>query len=150
MKLFHTSPEAIAEIHDNGRFGQFLFFSDEVYVMTAGDYTVHSIEIDEDDIIEAGQLFYHEDAEKLAGLVAQVMEMVGCDEDTAEELISQHQDVHSIECDIEPEDLADASWDIQRITAEAALVLGYRGVEVEDEQGAAYMIAVRADELVVE
>ncbi|TFH85252.1 hypothetical protein EQG41_18235 [Billgrantia azerbaijanica] len=146
MKLFHTSPAEITEINSFGRFGEFLFFADEEYVMTAGDHITYSIEIDEDDIIEAGRLFYHDDAEKLQGLVERVMEVVGCDEDTAEELIAQNEDVHSIDCDIEPEDLAEASWDIQRIAGEAAVILGYRGVEMEDEQGTAYLISMKSRE----
>ncbi|WP_275289162.1 hypothetical protein [Halomonas elongata] len=146
MQLIHTSPSEITEINSFGRFGEFLFFSEDEYVMTAGEHVTYSTEIDEDDIIEASQLFYHDDAEKLDGLVEQVMEMVGCDEDTAEELIAQNEDVHSIDCDIEPEDLAEASWDIQRIAGEAAVILGYRGVEMEDEQGTAYLINMKGRE----
>ncbi|MBQ3301672.1 MAG: hypothetical protein IJI03_12400 [Rudaea sp.] len=35
---------------------------------------------------------------------------------------------------------ADDSWDVQRYTARAAKVLGFRGVRVSDEQGTSYMI----------
>ena len=146
MKLFHTSPAAITEINAYGRFGEFLFFSDDVYVTTAGEHVVYGINLEDSDIIEASQLFYHEDVDKLTGLVEKVMGIVGCDEDTAEELIAQREDVHSIDCDIEPEDLADASWDIQAITAQAAKLLGFRGVEVQDEQGTAYMISMAGRE----
>jgi len=149
MKLFHTSPAEITEIHGDGRFGEFLFFSADEYVMTAGDHVTYAIEVGEDDLIDAEQLFYHEDAERLAPLVEKVMEMVGCDEDTAEELIAQTEDVHSIDCDIEPEDLAEVSWEIQRITGEAAVMLGFRGAAMSDEQGRAYLIhmAGRENEL---
>lgn len=140
MKLIHTSPVAITEINSFGRFGEFLFFAGDEYVMTAGDYITYAIDVEECDIIDAERLFFHEDAEKLGGLVEKVMEMVGCDEDTAEELIAQREDVHRIDTDIEPEDLADISWDIQRITGEAAVLLGFRGVGMEDEQGRAYLI----------
>ncbi|WP_299314222.1 hypothetical protein [uncultured Halomonas sp.] len=140
MKLIHTSPAPITEINGFGRFGEFLFFAGGEYVMTAGDHIAYAIEIDDSDIIVAEQLFFHEDAEKLSGLVEKVMQMVGCDEDAAEELIAQREDVHNIDTDIEPEDLADISWDIQRITGEAAVLLGFRGVEMEDEQGRAYLI----------
>jgi len=149
MKLFHTSPAEITEIHSDGSFGEFLFFSADEYVMTTGDYVTYAIDIDEGDLIDAEQLFYHEGAEKLAPLVEQVVSMVGCDEDTAEELIAQTADVHGIDCDIDPEDLAEVSWEIQRITGEAAVMLGFRGVAMNDEQGRAYLIhmAGRADEL---
>lgn len=147
MTLYHTSPTAITEINSFGRFGEFLFFSDDEYVMTAGDHVViYSIEMETSEIIEAGQIFCHEDAAKLDGLVEQVMEMVGCDQDTAEDLIAQNEDVHNIDCDVEPEYLADASWDIQRITGEAAVMLGFRGAVMQDEQGAAYLIRMKGHE----
>jgi hypothetical protein len=150
MKLIHTSPAAIAEINSFGRFGEFLFFADGEYVMTAGDHITYAIDVEDCDIIDAEQLFFHKDAEKLAGLVEKVMEMVGCDEDTAEELIAQREDVHGIDCDIDPEDLADISWDIQRISGEAAVLLGFRGVEMEDEQGRAYLIHMAGREAELE
>jgi len=134
-KLIHTSPAAITEINSAGRYGSFLCFADDEYVMTAGEHIAYSIDIDESDIIDAEQLFYHDDAEQIDALVQQVAQMVGCDEDTAEELIAQREDVHSIDCDVEPEDMADVSWDIQHITAKAAKLLGFRGVEMDDEQG---------------
>lgn len=150
MKLIHTSPAAITEINSFGRFGEFLFFADDEYVMTAGDHLIYSIELKSSKIIDAGQIFYHEDAAKLDGLVDQVMEMVGCDEDTAEELIAQNEDVHNIDCDVEPEDLADTSWNIQRITGEAAVILGFRGVEMQDEQGTAYLIHMKGHDAELE
>jgi hypothetical protein len=147
MKLIHTSPVEITEINSFGRFGEFLFFADGEYVMTSGANITYTLEINDSDIIIADQMFYHEDADKLAGLVENVMMMVGCDEDTAEDLIAQRTDVHSIDTDIEPEDLADISWDIQRITGEAAVLLGFRGVEMEDEQGRAYLIDMSGREV---
>lgn len=152
MKLFHTSPAEINEINDNGRFGSFLFFSDIEYVMTAGQHITYTINISDDSLIDAEELFYHDDAEKLNGLVERVMAMTGCDEDTAEELISQREDIHSIDSEVDPEDLADISWDIQKIAAEAAAILGYRGVEMDDEQGRCYLVDMsgRAGELQAE
>ncbi|UTD54940.1 AcrIF11 family anti-CRISPR ADP-ribosyltransferase [Halomonas sp. MS1] len=141
MTFLHTSPSTIIEINAFGRFGEFLFFTaDAPYVMTAGNYVTYSLELDENQIIDAESLFYHQDAEKLSGLVHKVVALVGCDEDMAEELIAQRADIHSIDCDIEPEDLAEVSWDIQRIAGEAALLLGFAGVAMDDEQGRAYLI----------
>ena len=140
MKLLHTSPVEITEINSFGRFGEFLFFADGEYVMTSGAHITYTLEINDSDIIIAENMFYHEDADKLAGLVDKVMMMVGCGEDTAEDLIAQRTDVHSIDTDIDPEDLADISWEIQRLSAEAAVALGFRGVEMEDEQGRSYLI----------
>jgi len=130
MELFHTSPEEIKKITTDGRFGEFLFFAESEYVMTAGDHVVYKIDIKESDIIEAGSLFFHDDASKLDDLVREVMEILDCDEGTAEEMIAQNEDCGD----------AELSWDIQLITAKAAKALGYRGVSMSDEQGECYMI----------
>lgn len=139
MKLFHTSPSKIEKINSNGRFGAFLFFSSNVYTMTAAAPVVYSLELTDSDVIEASQLFYHEDAAKLAGLVSELAQRLGVDEDTAEALIEESKSVYDIDS-IEAEDSADASWDVQLFTARAAKILGFRAVQVQDEQGAAYMI----------
>lgn len=139
MKLFHTSPTEINEITTLGRFGEFLFFSGSEYTMTAGEHITYSIEINDDQLIEAGQLFYHEDAAKLDGLVAELAGRLDIDEDDAEALIEESKSVHDLD-NVEPEDAADLSWDVQLFTARAAKILGFRGVRVEDEQGSAYMI----------
>lgn len=143
MQLFHTSPTQISDITDDGRFSGFLFFAGAAYVMTAGDFVSYEIEIDDDKIIDAERLFYHKNAARLDALVQKVVDMVGCDDDTAEELIAQRIDVHSIDSAVDAEDLGEVSWDIQHITAEAAVLLGFRGVAMNDEQGRAYLIDMR-------
>lgn len=144
MNLLHTSPIAITEINASGRFGEFLFFSaDEAYVMTAGAFVTYSLYLDASQVIEAEQLFYHDHADRLDVLVQRVAEMVGCDAKMAEELIAQREDVHNIDSDIEAEDLAEVSWDIQRITGEAAVLLGFAGVSMDDEQGRAYLVHMK-------
>ena len=137
LELFHTSPEAITEITDDGRFGEFLFFSGRVYQMTAYQCAIYSIEIDDDSIIDAGQIFYHEDAAKLDELVAELAHMLSIDCDDAEALIEEKKSVFDF---VDAEDVAEAGWDVQHFTARAAKMLGLRGVRVQDEQGAAYMI----------
>lgn len=131
MELFHTSPAEITAINDSGTYGSFLCFSSDVYVMTAGEHITYRLEIDEDDIIEADRLFYHDDAEKLDGLVASVMSMLDCDEDEAIEQIEQRGEFCGD---------ADDSWEIQHISAQADRMLGYRGVSMQDEQGTVYLI----------
>lgn len=139
MELFHTSPSEIASITTGGRYGEFLCFASKPYSMSAGSVVTYKVEVDEADIIEAGSLYYHEDAGELADLTERVMEMVGCDEVTAEELISQRADVFSLD-NIDADDAGEVSWDIQAISAQAAKLLGFRGVRMQDEQGACYMI----------
>lgn len=139
MELFHTSSKAITKITSDGRFGEFLFFSSRVYAMTAGTPVVYSIELADADVIEACQLFYHEDAAKLGDLVAELANRLGIDSDEAEALIEESKSVYDLD-NIEAEDAADASWDVQMFTARAAKLLGFRAVRVTDEQGAAYMV----------
>lgn len=147
MNLFHTSPEPIVAITRSGRFDEFLFFSPSVYQMTAGEVVTYTLPIDDDaEIIDAGHLFYDDRAAEcpeLDALVAQFAARFDVDTDTAEEIISERQQLDSGD--------ADDSWDVQLYTARAAKLLGYRGVRVQDEQGGAYMIDMlgRETELVV-
>lgn len=135
-ELFHTSPTSIKKIHKKGTFGSFLCFSSKIYYMTGSESPViYKIEIDKNEIIEASQLFYHEDASELLPIVEQVTELAGVDEETAEKLLDESEsfeltDSHS----------AEISWKIQQLTGECAKILGFRGVSMLDEQGALYMI----------
>ena len=132
MELFHTSPNEIACITRTGRFGEFLFFSVNVYTMTAGDFVTYKLEINEEDLIDACHLFYHEDAQKLTALVAEFCRRFDVDADTAEEIISERAQLDSAD--------ADDLWDAQAFTARATKILGYRGGIGRDEQGSVYMI----------
>jgi hypothetical protein len=58
------------------------------------------------------------------------MDLLDCDSATAEDMLSQRDDCGD----------AELSWDIQALTAQAAKLLGYRGVSMPDEQGTCYMI----------
>ncbi|WP_341667326.1 hypothetical protein [Alcaligenes sp. SDU_A2] len=149
MELFHTSPTEINKVTTLGRFGEFLFFSDNEYVMTAGEHITYRIELDKSQIVEAGQLFYHEGADRLAPLVAELAARLGVDEDEAEALIEESKSVYDLD-GVEPEDAADLSWDVQLYTARAAKALGFRGVQVEDEQGTAFMVGMLGREAELE
>jgi hypothetical protein len=142
MELFHTSPGEISQINRFGRFGEFLFFSSSIYRMTAGEFVAYRLEVSDVDLIDAGSLFYHPEAEKLSPLVSEFCARFGVDTDTAEEIISERAELDS--CD------ADKIWDAQTFTGRAAKLLGFRGVCVADEQGSAYMIDMlgRESELV--
>jgi len=138
MELFHTSPEAITTIHSTGRFGEFMFFSSSVYVMSAGETVTYKLDLDDDQIIEAGSIFYQEgsDSEAMQQLVAEVAARFDVDEDTAAELIGEEASLFDVCDDVDSDD----SWDLQHFTARAARLLGFTAVVVEDEQGTAYMI----------
>lgn len=140
MKLYHTSPSLITEIHDKGNFGSFLFFSSNVYYMSqSSDSVVYECDTEDKDVIEASQLFYHEDYEKLAGVVAHVMSVCDVDEEEAQSLLSQESRVDDAEND----------WWVQSQTAECARILGFVGVSMRDEQGTCYMLDVKQVKMVI-
>lgn len=152
MKLFHTSPVEIKEISAFGRFDSFLFFSPNIYQTHCAAKTfVYSIEIDESEVVEACQIFRHHDInDQLQSIIDEVADRYGVDEDVAMGLIDEDEDIFDhIE---DPEEAAEESWNVQCCTGLAALALGYRGVQVSDEQGTAYMIEMGGffEELVLE
>lgn len=132
MELFHTSPNEITNITKFGRFNEFLCFSSDVYAMAAREFVTYKIDIEDESLISAGSLFYHENAEKLTGLISEFCSRFDVDEDTAEEIMSEREQLDS--CD------ADDLWDVQVFTARAAKLLGFRGCIMNDEQGTLYMI----------
>lgn len=137
MRLFHTSPNEITKIDRfGGRFGEFLCFASEPYVMAACEAITYSIELAEDDVIEANSFFFRDDSEKLADLVSEVMELADCDEDDAEEYLSGRLNHDDPEID----------WDIQKLMGEAGKALGYRAVQARDEQGAVWLVAMAGRE----
>jgi len=134
MKLLHTSPQEITNISLTGRFGEFLFFSCDEYVMTgASDCLTYEIDLDEDQIVDASTFFYREDCHLLNDLVEEVMDLTGCDEEQAQEYLSQNESYFE-----DPE----VDWDIQRLTGEAGKILGFRAVEAQDEQGTCYIVSM--------
>ncbi|BBG31311.1 AcrIF11 family anti-CRISPR ADP-ribosyltransferase [Zymobacter palmae] len=140
MQLFHTSPETEITPSTLGRFDEFLFFSPTIYVMTAGDYHVFVTSLNDSEIIEAGSLWYQDNWEAARPFIDELMGRLSVDEDTAMGLLDGSLSVYDM--DIEPEDMADEDWNVQRLTARSAKALGFIGVAVEDEQGAAYMLDV--------
>lgn len=137
--LYHTSPETITNISDDGLFGSFLFFSSRVYHMGPNQKIVYVIDDEDLSIIEASQLFYQENAADADHVVQAAMEEFGVDEDTAEDLIDGSESAWDV-LDIDPEDIAEADWDLQYFAALTAQTMGFDGVEVSDEQGVSYMI----------
>lgn len=141
MQLFHTSPTEINKVTDDGRFGSFLFFSAHVYAMTVGEVLVYSLDIDDDSIIEATQIYYtsEEDLPKIQPIIDEIAKAAVVDDDTAFALLCERENIFELDS-VDSCDAADLAWNIQHATARAAKALGYRGVAVSDEQGTAYMI----------
>jgi len=134
--LYHTSPTEIATITADGTYGSCLCFASEPYVMTAaGSHVTYTIEIDDDSIVEASA-FRIIDSPAVDAAVIEIAELVGCDENTALDLLSERISLCETECSFS----AESDWAIQRIAGECAAALGYRGVELTDEQGALYLL----------
>ncbi|HHC7385457.1 TPA: hypothetical protein ACN30P_004418 [Vibrio parahaemolyticus] len=137
--MFHTSPNKIksASINNNGVAGSCLFFSDDVYVMTASNsYYVYEADFD---CVRASQL--HDDE-----IIADIARYFDVDESTAESLLDGTQNEWCLDdFDCEGED----SWWLQGKRGECAVKMGYDGCEDEDEQGTVYIIPMfgREDEL---
>ena len=141
MELFHTSPNKIEKITKSGRYGRFLCFSANIYEMSACGTVAYKIEVADESVIAASDLFYVENSTViLSGLIADVCEIAHVDSDTAMELIDGSESIWDMDSNIANEDKAEIDWDIQHISAKAAKLLGYRGVSVRDEQGTCYMI----------
>lgn len=143
LKLNHTSPEEKIVARSNGLFDEFIFFSSDAYAMTVGEYHVFTVEVDEKEIIEARCMFYLDNAEDANNVVEEVMNTYEVDEDEAIELLSETAQLDDLDIDFDEKFLdgfAEASWNLQRLTARAASALGFRGVAVNDEQGTAYML----------
>ena len=141
LELIHTGSEEIKHIHENGVFGSFLFFSDTEYWMTQADVVyVYQIEIDEDELIDVDRMFFDHSYEEVIDIIEEVAERFEVDFETAAGFIDESINPYDHGCD------GDDRWAIQLYTAKAAKKLGYRGVIVSDEQGAAYMIEMLGQE----
>lgn len=136
--MYHTSPNKIESglISNNGVAGSCLFFSDDVYVMTASNcYYVYEADFD---CVRASQL--HDE-----GIISEIAEYFDCDLELAESLLdaSENEWQQAFECDSE------ASWWLQGKRGECAVKMGFDGCEDEDEQGTVYIVPMfgREDEL---
>ena len=138
MELFHTSPDKIEKITTSGLFGQFLCFSDKIYVMSACKFVAYKIEVADESIIDASHLFYENSTAILRDLVADVCELAHVDSDTAMNLIDGSESILDIDTDIE--NRGELDWELQHVSAKAAKLMGYRGVSLRDEQGTCYLV----------
>ena len=136
--IYHTSPSAITKPQKFGRFGEFVFFSADVYSMTeAANTVVYGIDESQLNIVEACSMAYIENFDVIcADIINDVAEMFDVDFDTAHDILIEKESEWDYDCD------AEKSWDRQKLTAKAAKMMGFDGVQVEDEQGAAYMISI--------
>lgn len=125
--MYHTSPNKIEEgmINKLGVAGSCLFFSDNVYVMTASD-TVYVYEADFD-CVRASQLHDEE-------IIEQIAAYFDVDAEIAEGLLDGSVSNWGYRSD------SDSSWWLQGKRGECAVKMGYDGCEDEDEQGTVYIV----------
>ncbi len=133
MKVFHTSPEEITEIKNNGLFDDCLFFSAEEYAM--GDVkAVYSLEISDNKIIEVSDLDDTDTIDHIANVL-------DCTQDQAAELLSgEIRNAGEITGDYEDD------WFVQAQQGSAAKAMGFDACESFDEQGTVYIIPMMGRE----
>ncbi|WP_419635184.1 hypothetical protein [Thiolapillus sp.] len=140
--MFHTSPIKIetGTVNEFGIAGDCLFFSDDVYVMTAAsDHYVYEADFE---TVRASELY--DDV-----IIAEISEYCGCDAETAEGLLDASKNEWEELTEMDGSDLAELSWWLQGKRGGCAKKMGFDGCEDEDEQGTVYIIPMtgREDEL---
>ena len=125
MQVFHTSPNKIENIDPYGTFGECLFFSSNIYHMSAASTNVYSIELD--NVIRASQL-YHEDS------IAKIVERFDVDAELAESLLDGSKSAFEFGFDGEDD------WWLQGVRGECAKLMGYDACEDEDGQGTVFIV----------
>lgn len=130
--MYHTSPQPIAAgtINSLGVAGDCLFFSDDVYQMSADTVYVYEADFE---TVKAGEL----DDEAIINEIASRFD-VGAD--TAESLLDASESEWSHGAD------AEDSWWLQGRRGEAAAKMGFDGCEDKDEQGTVYIIPMTGRE----
>lgn len=147
INLYNSSQ--YSEIQDNASHIKdgYMFFSYHEQ-QNYGD-NIFSLEINSSDIISASQFFYHDDSDKLDSILEDIELFHDFDRELAEELLGEEISVFDqdewerlgIEDGMQALEL---DWAMQAFKADAALVLGYNAVEVQDENVESVMINVAA------
>lgn len=136
MKLIHTSPVEITEIKTDGMFDDCLFFSGSEYAM--GDVAaVYSLDINDDKIIPASELYDEE-------IIAKIAYALDVDDDAAERMLDGRDSA------FDHGKTGEDDWWIQAKQGECAKKMGYEAVKSRDEQGTVYIVpmAGRLNDLV--
>lgn len=133
--MYHTSPTEIKNgtINCHGVAGDCLFFSDDIYVMTASDtYFVYEADFN---CVRASQLYDE-------AIVNDIAKYFGCDVELAESLLdgSENEWDQDFQCDGED------SWWLQGKRGQCAVKMGYDGCQDGDEQGVVYIIPMTGRE----
>ena len=125
--IYHTSPAEIKKINKFGLFDDCLFFSVDVYQMSACECIVYQIDDSELSFIAAHEL---DDGDAI-NCIAAVLEV---DTEQAERYLDARDDVQEDGFDYE------MGYFIQAMRGAAAKNMGFDGCLDEDEQGSVYII----------
>ena len=140
VELYHTSPEKIAEIHENGLYSDVFFWALKPY-WVGGCEEIYKIELNESEIIDVSELHDGEIIEKIA-------KRVKVDFETAENFLTGSINEWNYFDDefrySNPDfDLADFSWFLQKCRGYAARKMGFTACKDQDEQGDVFIIRMK-------
>lgn len=164
LDLYHTSPEDILEINDEGRFGSNLFFSGRPYYRDSNSSNLYKLKQNKEKILNASDI-KNIPTENIGKFLERIKKMTGLNDEESLNILSEDLGLtnfyHDIEDKImfnsamppkevdrlteihkklENKDIGEIEWDIQHIIGQLAKSLGYEGAKVKDESGYSYII----------
>jgi len=122
--MYHTSPTKITEINKYGIAGDCLFFSDDIYQMSAAATFVYEADFS---CVSASQLFDE-------NIITDIANFFSVDLEVAEDLLDGSKSEWDYECD------GESAWWLQGKRGECAVKMGYDGCKDYDEQGRVYIV----------
>jgi hypothetical protein len=129
-EYFHGSINPISEITDSGVFGGVFATANQ---SAASSHGSHLYMIDSPKPLSDYELNYEiENAYDVA------LEIAGGNEDMADAIMSKECEVPD-SLEIEPEDVGEYGWELQRMRGKLAARLGYTSVEMADEHGTTWL-----------
>lgn len=130
MSAFHTSPEQILQINQDGLFDDGLFFSYNTPYTMGKVAAIYELDVEKLNIANVWDL---DEAEKTISEFSRIFDI---NEDTATDILIEKDQISNYTGDCEDE------WTTQKFQLRAAKELSYDAIEVNDEQGAALLVAM--------
>ena len=112
--------------------------------MSVNDPELYQMAIDPRKIIEAKSFSYldKEKYNKIKPIIKKIKDMFNVDEDLALDLLSENTNQIEILKDNDEFDY-EKDYELQKLALDAAKLLGFEGVQLEDEQGTSYLIDMK-------
>jgi hypothetical protein len=148
LELYHGSNGIVNEINDyDGLFGG-IFASPSKNAALSHGNNLHTVKLNEPDILTQEKLAYHTDDNKVRNILKDNLGDMSNDElDEIHDLVINDRNLHRSDLDPErlneifrTDDLGEASWQAQRMRGAIAKDLGYKAVEMDDEHGTSYLV----------